>query len=222
MSYTNYVSKKTYLYLGLSLWVLTVIFVAAPIWPYVFYRLSPGTSEVLASTIGNTVTKVPPPTPTPSSKPDATVTPTLPPPLPDFDPTLPKESGLIIEKIGVRGEIHEGEDWAEILRTGLWRVPDFGTPENNDLPIIIAAHRFGYVTWTNSFRTLNSFYNLPKLKIGDRVEVIWNQRKYIYEVYKEETGTAITDYTADLILYTCELWNSPTRIFKYAKRVNSL
>lgn len=208
-------SKHAYLFLGLGLWVLTVIFVAAPIWPYVFYRLSPGTSEVLASTIGNTV----PAGTTPEVKEVPTSGVRVPEP-PDFDASLPKENGLLIAKIGVRGEIHEGENWAEILKTGIWRVPDFGTPEDNTLPVILAAHRFGYVTWTNSFRTLNSFYNLPKLKVGDRVEVIWNQRKYVYEIYKEETGTKITDYSADLILYTCDLWNSPTRIFRYAKRIN--
>ena len=220
------VSKRSYIYLGLSLWFLTVIFVAAPIWPYVFSRPSPGTSEILASTIGTTINVIPNSSVIPAKAgiytnpgspigvgDDTKVQ------LPDFDPSLPKENGLLIEKIGVRGEIHEGDNWAEILKTGVWRVPDFGTPENNDLPVILAAHRFGYVTWTNSFRTLNSFYNLPKLKVGDRVEVIWNQRKYVYEIYQEETGTAITDYTANLILYTCDLWNSPTRIFKYAKRI---
>ncbi|MFZ2202682.1 MAG: sortase [Microgenomates group bacterium] len=212
-------TKRAYLYLGLSLWVLTVIFVAAPIWPYVFYRLSPGTSEVLASTIGNTVTTVPAITPAPRSPQGEDPEQSRRAALPDFDPSLPKENGLLIDKIGVRGEIHEGENWAEILKTGIWRVPDFGTPEDDTLPIILAAHRFGYVTWTNSFRTLNSFYNLPKLKVGDKVEIIWNQRKYVYEIYKEETGPAITDYTANLILYTCDLWNSPTRIFKYLKRV---
>ena len=205
-------SKRSYIYLGLSLWFLTVIFVAVPIWPYVFYRLSPGTSEVLAATIGNTVSNNVI-NMDPRVREDDN-------PLPDFDLSLPKENGLIIEKIKVRGEIHEGENWSEMLKTGVWRVPDFGTPESSDLPIILAAHRFGYVSWTSSFRTLNSFYNLPKLKVGDRVEVVWNQRKYVYEIYKEETGTAITDYTANLILYTCELWNSPTRIFKYAKRIN--
>ena len=208
-------SKKTYISIGLSLWLLTVIFVAAPIWPYVFYRLSPGTSEILAATIGTTITETISPPKISNLK--SQISNEL--PLPIFDPSLPKENGLLIEKIGVRGEIHEGENWSEILKTGIWRVPNFGTPESNDLPVILAAHRFGYVSWTNSFRTLNSFYSLPKLKVGDRVEIIWNQRKYIYEIYKEETGTAITDYTADLILYTCELWNSPTRIFKYAKRV---
>lgn len=207
-------SKKFYIYLGSFLWVLTVIFVAAPIWPYVYYRLSPQTSEVLASGIADTASTSLP-SPYQGEGPGGEVQE----PPPPFDPSLPEENGLIIEKIRVRGEIHEGENWAEILKTGVWRVPNFGTPDNNALPIILAAHRFGYVTWTNSFRTLNSFYNLPKLKVGDQVEVVWDQRKYVYEIYKEETGTKITDYTANLILYTCELWNSPTRIFKYAKRV---
>lgn len=212
-------SKRAYAYLGLVFWLLTVIFVAAPIWPYVFYRLSPGTSNVLATTIADTIQIKPdqiPPSNLPNL-PNPTNLPKL--ELPDFDASLPKENGLIIDKIKVRGEIHEGENWSEILKKGVWRVPNFGTPEDNDLPIILAAHRFGYVTWTNSFRTLNSFYNLPKLKVGDSIEVVWNQRKYLYEIYAEETGTAITDYSANLILYTCELWNSPTRIFKYLKRV---
>ncbi|KKS80793.1 MAG: hypothetical protein UV56_C0008G0001, partial [Candidatus Woesebacteria bacterium GW2011_GWC1_43_10b] len=61
------------------------------------------------------------------------------------------------------------------------------------------------------------FYSLPKLKTGDTVEIIWRQRKYLYEVYKEEEGEEITDYSADLILYTCESLSSPVRIFRYAR-----
>jgi len=206
--------KKFYLLLGSALWLLAVIFVAAPIWPYVYYRLSPQTSEVLAATIADTAsTSIPvvnAPIPSPAKQ-------ELAPPV--FDPSLPEDDGLIIDKIGIRGQIHEGEDWQEILKQGIWRVPDFGTPDNNQLPIILAAHRWGYVTWTNSFRTLNSFYNLPKLKVGDQVEIIWDQRRYVYEIYQEETGIQISDYSADLILYTCELWNSPTRIFRYARRI---
>ena len=216
--YNDVVSKKTYLYLGIAFWLLTVIFVAAPIWPYVFYRLSPGTSDTLAATIGTTVVHArstavlspeshsgPTPTPTPAP--------------PTFDPSLPEDNGIIIDKIGVRGPIHEGDNWAEILKTGIWRVSNLGNPEDNRQPIILAAHRWGYVTWTNSFRTLNSFYNLPKLNVGDRIQIVWNQRKYVYEVYAQETGEKITDYSANLILYTCDLWNSPIRIFKYAKRI---
>ena len=58
------------------------------------------------------------------------------------------------------------------------------------------------------------------LSIGDRIEIIWGQRKYVYEIYRAEDSTGIQDYEADLILYTCRLFNSPTRIFRYANRVN--
>ena len=53
--------------------------------------------------------------------------------------------------------------------------------------------------------------------MGDTVEIIWKQRKYVYEIYKEEEGEEISDYTADLILYTCESLKSPIRIFRYAR-----
>lgn len=214
-------SKKFYLSLGLTLWLATVVFIAAPIWPYVFYRLSPQTSEALANTLSLPIT-VPSTTfgdlittPTPKS-----AISNLQSTMPQLDPSLPKENGMIIESIGVRGQLHEGDKWEEILKTGLWHVPDFGNPEENTLPIIVAAHRWGYLSWTNSFRALNSFYNLPKLKVGDKVDIVWNQRKYTYEIYASEEGEKITDYKANLILYTCQMWNSPIRIFKYAKRIN--
>lgn len=210
--------KKLFITLGVSLWIGSVLLVLVPIWPHIFYRLSPQTSTALAQTIGDTLLITPTPTPTPSIV-APTPTPTLPPPLPDLDPSLPTQNGMIIDSIGVRGEIHEGDYSEAILRSGLWRVPEFGTPENNTTPIIIAAHRWGYLSWTAAFRKLNSFYNLPNLKIGDTVQINWNQRKFIYKIYAEDTGESITDYSANLILYTCQLWNSPIRIFKYAKRV---
>jgi hypothetical protein len=55
------------------------------------------------------------------------------------------------------------------------------------------------------------------VKVGDTVEMNWRQRRYIYEVYAEEKGEEITDYDADLILYTCESLNSSVRIVKYAR-----
>jgi len=84
-------------------------------------------------------------------------------------------------------------------------------------PTILAAHRFGYLAWSIPYRLKNSFYNLPKLKVGDLVEIDWGQRRYVYEVYAEGKGEEITDYTADLILYTCEAMNSSVRIFRYAR-----
>lgn len=140
-------------------------------------------------------------------------------PIPPLDHSLPNENMLIIPKIGVEGVIHEGEDSEALLEEGVWRVDNFGIPEDNTVTIL-ASHRFGYITWSNEHRHKNSFYNLPKTRVGDTFEIVWDQRLYEYEIYKVEEGTEITDYTADIILYTCKLYNSPERIFRYAKRTN--
>lgn len=140
-------------------------------------------------------------------------------PLPPLDTTLPKQNFVIIPSIGVYSPIQEGSNYTKLLEKGTWIVPNFAKPDDNFNPIILASHRFGYITWTNQQRKEISFFNLPKLKRGDKVEIVWEQRKYVYEILKSDKGTYITDYNVDLILYTCELYNSPIRIFMYAKRV---
>lgn len=137
---------------------------------------------------------------------------------PAFDPTLPKINTLIIPSIGVNTQLREAtyENYEDALRLGVWRVSDFGAP-GEAKPIILAAHRYGYLAWTNQYRRLNSFFNLPKLKVGDIVTIVWHQRKYTYEVYNEEKGTQISDYSANLILYTCVTLTGEERIFKYAR-----
>jgi hypothetical protein len=192
---------------GLILWVGASIAAIIPMAPHVLYRLSPKTPDILAKTIADTV-------------PNPTITPPVTKPtLPDLDSTLSKENSLKITKIGVNGLIHEGENWEEILKTGIWRDPDLFTPETGR-PVILAAHRWGYLAWTNNFRRLNSFFNLPKLKSGDNIEIIWNQRRYTYQVDEIFEGEIITDFDTDLILYTCQLWNSPVRVFVHAHRIN--
>ncbi len=215
-------NSKIYSSLGTLLWALAAILAFLPSWPHIYYRLSPKTSQALASTLAST---------TSNATPSLTPTPTPPPTdirdlrseisLPPLDLSLPTKNGLIIESIGVRGELQEGEDWQNLLKKGIWRVPNFAAPNsNNNQPIILAAHRWGYLEWSNSFRKLNSFYNLPKLKESDKIEIVWDQRKYEYKVTGISTGTAIESYKHDLILYTCQLWNSPVRFFVYATRTN--
>lgn len=138
---------------------------------------------------------------------------------PQIDNSLPFESKLKIPSIRVDTKIHEAvlDDYESALKLGVWRVPDFGSPYDRSKPTIIAAHRYGYLAWSNFYRRTNSFYNLPKLKVGDIVEIDWQQRKYVYAVYAESKGEEIADYSADLILYSCETLNSPIRIFKYAR-----
>jgi sortase (surface protein transpeptidase) len=140
---------------------------------------------------------------------------------PAFDPTLPKTNRLVVSSIGVDTDIEEAtlDNYENALKNGVWRVSDFGDPASNNESIILAAHRFGYLAWTNSFRRKNSFYNLPKMRVGDIVEIDWKQRKYQYEVYSTDKGTEITDYSADLILYTCENLTGDARVFVYAKLI---
>lgn len=192
--------------IALLSWTTATIFLALPFLPHLLYRLSPSTPTRLATTLAATTKD----STTPSALPTK--------PLPPLDSSLPKENGLIIDKIGVKGAIHEGADFEQQLRLGIWREPKFGTPDSN-LPTVLASHRWGYLAWTNAFRRLNSFYALPDLKVGDQVQVIWNQRKYTYEITKEDTGTTISSFDFDLILYTCQLWDSPVRVFKYARRL---
>ncbi len=139
--------------------------------------------------------------------------------LPPLDESLPKENIVRISAIGVDSVIVQDMNARNGLEKGIWIVPNYGSPDKNNLPIIIAAHRFGYVYWSSEFRYKSSFYNLPKLKNGDRVQIIWEQRSYEYEVYKSEDNSQVTDYDADLILYTCRMYNSPVRVFRYLKRV---
>lgn len=140
---------------------------------------------------------------------------------PPFDARLPATNQLLIPAIGVNTSVQEAtlDNYEAALRKGVWRVSDFGAPNDNGEPIILAAHRFGYLAWTNSYRHKNSFYNLPKVNTGDLVEIDWNQRKYLYEVYAVSKGSAILDYSADLILYTCETLTGENKIFVYARLI---
>lgn len=101
-------------------------------------------------------------------------------------------------------------------------APDYGKPgDEYNLPIILAAHRFGWDWWWQTdYWKYHSFYNLPELEPGDMVEIIADQRKWIYEIYAGEQGEEITDYEANLILYTCKFLNSPLRHFRYARLIN--
>jgi sortase (surface protein transpeptidase) len=138
---------------------------------------------------------------------------------PAFDASLPFENKLIIPSIGVETVLHESSlsKYEDALVQGVWRVTDYGTPNTRDYPTILVAHRFGYLKWSNEYRRKNSFYNLPKLEEGDVISINFRQRKYQYAIYKVEKGTEITDYSADLILYTCMDLTSDVKFVVYAK-----
>lgn len=139
---------------------------------------------------------------------------------PPFDASLPEGTWISIPKIGVETQAQATLDPNEALNTGVWLVPDFGVPGAQEDPIIMAAHRFGWKWWwQDDYWRKHSFYLLTDTQPGDTVEVVYDKRKWTYEIYAGEEGTEITDYNADLILYTCKFLNSPIRYFRYARLV---
>lgn len=141
--------------------------------------------------------------------------------LPPKDETLPEGKWIIIPRIGVRTQLQETETAEEALKTGVWKAPGYGEAGGTDLPMILAAHRFGWQWWWQSdYWKYHSFYLLPDTEPGDLVEIIDDQRKWTYEIYAGAEGGDITDYDADLILYTCKFLNSPIRHFRYARLIN--
>ncbi len=140
---------------------------------------------------------------------------------PPRDENLPEGNWLIIPRIGVNTEILESDVPEKALIKGVWRVPDFAKPGDNSMPLILAAHRYGYNWWwKGEYWKYHSFYLLPNLQPGDLVEVISDKRKYLYEIYAGEEGTEITDYNSDLILYTCKFLTSNIRHFRYARLID--
>lgn len=215
-----------YIGFGVALWVVAAGLILTPVVPSVLYRLYPQASENELNSLTRTLAED-------QNKleqirkekiDEITRTPSRIRPLPPFDRALPQENRLIISKIGVDAEIQEGENSGEALNKGPWRVYNFGLPNYQEtayFPVIIASHRWGALGWNSQQRDTMSFYRLPELQEGDKVEIIWHQRRYEYEIYAATEATLIEDYSGDLILYTCKLlWDSPIRIFRYAKRVN--
>ncbi|HYD34836.1 MAG TPA: sortase [Vitreimonas sp.] len=140
---------------------------------------------------------------------------------PPTDPTLPQGRWIVIPRIGVRTELRETENPDEALNKGVWMVPGYGQPGDKKQPMIVAAHRYGWDwMWQNEYWKYNTFYLLPELEPGDTVEIIADQKKWVYEIYAGEEGTEISDYDADMIMYTCKFLNSSVRHFRYARLID--
>ena len=200
--------SKLYMSLGLLLIVLSIGIFLVPTVPYIVYNINPGETEKEIETLAEEF-------PTEDIITEVVEEDFLPP----VDPSLPTKPFIRIPIIGINSPISAKQDYINALRNGTWMVPEFGSPMNGKTPIILAAHRFGYKSWTKEMRDAISFYNLPKTKNGDIVEIIWEQRKFEYMIYSGGEGTYITDYNADLILYTCKFFNTPVRIFRYANLI---
>lgn len=196
--------------MAMAIWLIFVLLSSYPIAATLYYALVPSTTRQVGEGIVETAQASASQSPVVSSE---TIVPA--------DPSLPQGHYLSVPKLGVETEVREAElgNYEAALRLGVWRVPDFGSPSASGRPMILAAHRFGYLAWSQEYREKNSFYNLPKLQVGDQIQVVWDQRRYNYVVTRVGEGTEIDDYSGDLILYTCKFLVSPIRYFVYARLV---
>lgn len=193
-------------------WFSFLVASGFPVAAWVYYRVVPSTSAKLANILRNVVR---------GSRSLETEGKQF--SLPPVDPALAEGHSISISSIGVDAEVIDRsfERYEEAIKKGVWRVPDFAIPEETyKKPMIFVAHRFGYLEWSNQYRRENSFFNLPKVKVGNEIEVVWDRRKYVYRITRVSEGEEIDDYSSDLILYTCKFLVSPVKIFVYAERVN--
>ena len=215
MKKKKFFSKISHIYniVGLTILTLGFLFILIPTVPYVWYLINPQATQIeINSLSGEIIPEEYSVTIKDEENPEDS--------LPEVDENLPKENLIVIASIDVYSPINSGQDFIDALNEGTWIVPEFGDPINNEKTIILASHRFGYSSWSKEKRNKISFYNLPKTKVGDTIEILWDQMLFEYEIYKTEESNYITDYNADLILYTCKFYNSPIRIFRYANLVN--
>jgi LPXTG-site transpeptidase (sortase) family protein len=212
-------SRVAGIFLGLAImsWVGFLFFSGYPVVQYVYYRVYPATSGKLATILKDAQASDSESVKYVEDEVEVQIEPDW---LPERDVSLPGGQYLSIPSIGVDTVIWEGpvDDYEAVFRRGVWRVPTLPLPTEGT-PVIMAAHRFGYLEWTNEYRRKNSFFNLPKLVEGDTVEMIWNQRRFEYRIDRVVEAEEIENYESDLILYTCKFLVSPIRVIVYASRI---
>ena len=132
----------------------------------------------------------------------------------------PKQSQpnrLTIPSMLLSEPTYEGTNTYAELEKGVWRWPSGSTPDKGGNTILI-GHRFTYTT------PRGVFYLLDKVKTGNKIGLVWNNKKYIYKVFETKvvpaTQTNILDPTAKptLTLYTCTpLWWPKDRLVVTAR-----
>lgn len=123
---------------------------------------------------------------------------------------------LILPDIGVDTQIIEGKSLNVIGKNqGVWRETNKVNPS---VPgnMVIAGHRFLYTATNGGW-----FYNLPELKVGEKIYVKWDDKIYEYEIYNTRsvlpTQTDVRDNDPSvpkkLTMYTCYPLGSTSKRF---------
>lgn len=123
---------------------------------------------------------------------------------------------LVLPDIGVDTQIIEGKSLNVIGRNqGVWRESRTINP-TTDGNMVIAGHRFLYTATNGGW-----FYNLPELKVGQKIYIRWDNKTFEYEVYNTRSvlPTQVDIRNADpnvpkkLTMYTCYPLGSTAKRF---------
>lgn len=124
---------------------------------------------------------------------------------------------IVINSIEVDGLIHEGVN-AHTMDKGFWHFPKSQLPGQKGNFVVI-GHRYLELPPSK-----NTFFNLDKVKVGDRIEVQQEKNKYTYivtntkEVEKNDISVLQNHSDYRITLITCSpLWTSDKRLVITAK-----
>lgn len=147
---------------------------------------------------------------------------TAPIPETDFAKLDRTSNHLVVPRLRLDTPILDNPD-ASTLDRGLWRRPNTSTPDKGS-NTVMSGHRWVYNNPTSAV-----FYNLDKVKTGDKAVAVWDGKIYVYKVTEIKTvpPTAIevegpsTDNR--LTLYTCTpLWTATNRLVVSAELETTL
>lgn len=143
---------------------------------------------------------------------------------PVYDLSLPEGRWVISEEVGIKAPIYTNanvEDTKEIdaiLDRGIYLYPEYDNIGWSGREVILAGHHYNMNV--SETKSAQSFQNLEKLKVGDRVQIVDDYKIWTYEIYKVEQSTEISEQNPDLMMYTCIYWwDAKLRLFVYGKIV---
>jgi len=143
---------------------------------------------------------------------------------PVYDLGLPEGRWVMSEKIGLKAPIMTNSDSSNtkevdaILDKGVYIYPEYSNIGWSGREVILAGHHYNMNV--SQTRSEQSFQNLDKLEVGDKIQIADDYKIWTYEIYKVEQSTEITEQNPDLMMYTCVYWwDAKLRLFVYGKIV---
>ena len=143
---------------------------------------------------------------------------------PEYDLSLPEGRWVVNKDIGLQAPIYTNESVENVaeadalLERGIYMYPQYDSIGWSGREVILAGHHYNMTI--SDQKAAQSFQNLNKLQVGDKVQIVDDYKIWTYEIYKIEESTEITEENPDLMMYTCIYWwDAKLRLFVYARIV---